>query len=146
MNITQNNSESNESGFNALLQKIIAHFVKFVILIALLTLIVWLILIGTESVEDKDTCKWCFPFIASISVLVGSCPCALGLAIPSVVVITLNLAMKNGILIKKNNVLNKINKIKAIIFDKTGTLFTKVDEISDFQFYEDCGFKEDDLW
>ena len=44
---------------------------------------------------------WCFPFERAISILVASCPCALGLAVPSVVVITLNLALKSGIVVKK---------------------------------------------
>lgn len=47
----------------------------------------------------------------SISVLVASCPCALGLAIPSVISITLNLAMKNNILIKKNSIFEKIQNV-----------------------------------
>lgn len=57
----------------------------------------------------------------------SSCPCALGLAIPSVIAISLNIAMKLGILIKKNNLFEELNKIKCIFFDKTGTLFTRVE-------------------
>jgi Cu+-exporting ATPase len=48
-------------------------------------------------------------------------------------VITLNIFMKNGILIKKNNAFESVNKIKSVVFDKTGTLFTKVDEITDYE-------------
>jgi len=69
----------------------------------------------------------------AISVLVASCPCALGLAIPCVITITLNLAMENSILIKKNSIFDKILKVKSVIFDKTGTLFTKVDKITEFR-------------
>lgn len=98
-------------------------------------MIVWFILIGTEAYTVSQYCKWCFPIERFISVLVASCPCALGLAIPSVIVVTLNMAMKNSILIKKNSVFEKIKKVKAIIFDKTGTLFTKAEKIDFFHNY-----------
>jgi cation transport ATPase len=55
-------------------------------------------------------CVWCFPFERAISILVASCPCALGLAVPSVVIITLNLAIQHGILVKK--VIEFINYLK----------------------------------
>lgn len=60
-------------------------------------------------------------------------PCAIGLAIPSVLASSLNLAMKNSILIKKNSVFEKINRIKTVIFDKTGTLFTNSATIETFK-------------
>lgn len=56
----------------------------------------------------------------------------MGLAVPSVIATSLNLAMKNSILIKKNTVFEKISKIKAIVFDKTGTLFTKSNKVDEF--------------
>lgn len=70
-------------------------------MVALIVLIVWIILIATDSTYINQYCVWCFPFERSISILVASCPCALGLAVPSVVVISLNMALKFGILIKK---------------------------------------------
>ena len=73
----------------------------------------------------------------AISVLVASCPCALGLAIPSVIVITLNLAMKNSILIKTNKTFDNVLKIGSVVFDKTGTLFNKIEEISEVQLLND---------
>ena len=57
----------------------------------------------------------------------------MGLAIPSVVAITLNLAIKDGILIKKNNLFENLNKLNAIIFDKTGTLFTQAKELNQIE-------------
>lgn len=63
--------------------------------------------------------------------MVASCPCALGLAVPSVVAIILNMATKSGILIKNNGVFEKMKIAKRIAFDKTGTLFTRISKIED---------------
>ena len=59
----------------------------------------------------------------------ASCPCALGLAVPSVMAIILNLATKSGILIKNNSVFEKMKKANIVAFDKTGTLFTRLNKI-----------------
>ncbi len=72
------------------------------------------------------------PLQRAIAVLVVSCPCALGLAIPSVIATTLNLALSHSLLLKKNSVFEKILAVRAVIFDKTGTLFTKLRAVSDF--------------
>lgn len=71
-------------------------------------------------------CEVCWVIERGIGVLVASCPCALGLAIPSVIANVLKIALKSGILIKKTGVFEKIRKAKTIAFDKTGTLFTKI--------------------
>ena len=146
LNIVQNNIETNESGISVLFSKLAANFVKIIIFFAAVTLVVWLIIVEAESANIDQFCRWCFPFERAISVLVASCPCALGLAIPSVIVIALNLAMKNSILIKKNTFFEKINRVKCVIFDKTGTLFTKIEEISEFKRMGCNEFDDEELW
>ena len=69
--------------------------------------------------------------------MVVSCPCALGLAVPSVIAIVLNIAIKNGILIRNNGVLEKIKFSKIITFDKTGTLFTRINKIEESYFFSE---------
>ena len=91
-------------------------------------MVVWLILIIAFNVK-VPTCGICCILERGISVLGASCPCAIGLAVPSVIAIVLNMATKSGILIKNNSVFEKIKKAKVIAFDKTGTLFTKIDHI-----------------
>ena len=87
-------------------------FVPVVIILAILTLIVHLIL-GFSFSES---------IVYFVTVLVCACPCALGLATPLAIVVGEGLCAKNGILVKKSEILENANKIDVIIFDKTGTL------------------------
>ena len=87
-------------------------FVPIVIILAFLTLIVHLIL-GFSFSES---------IVYFVTVLVCACPCALGLATPLAIVVSEGLCAKNGILVKKSEILENANKIDVIVFDKTGTL------------------------
>ena len=71
-------------------------------------------------------------FLRSIAVLVISCPCAMGLATPTAIMVGIGIAAKNGILIKGGDTLEKLAKIKNIVFDKTGTLTTGKFIVSEF--------------
>lgn len=82
---------------------------------------------------------WLFNFsgttsiLRAIAVLVISCPCAMGLAIPTAVAVSIGNAARKGILIKGGNVFDKLATIKEIVFDKTGTLTTgkfKIEKIN----------------
>ena len=88
------------------------YFVFGVMIISLVTFIIWIIY--SRNIE--------LSLNFALSVLVISCPCALGLATPSAIAVGLNVAAKNGILIKKGEVLETFSKTKTVIFDKTGTL------------------------
>lgn len=104
---------SSKAPIARLADKISAVFVPVVILIALISAVIWLI------VGDKSMALNTF-----ISVLVISCPCALGLATPVAIMVSTGKAAENGILIKSAESLELSHKIKKLYLDKTGTITT----------------------
>lgn len=88
------------------------YFVPAVILIAIITFAVWMLL-------DKG---FAFSLNTAISVLVISCPCALGLATPVAIMVGTGSAAKNGILVKSASVLETLHKVDTVLLDKTGTV------------------------
>jgi len=105
-------AQSKQIPISRFADKIANIFVPTVIIISILTFLVWGIVIG-----DFQNA-----IIASISVLIISCPCALGLATPIAIVSSVSRGAKEGILIKNPEVLEQIKDIKYAVFDKTGTL------------------------
>lgn len=95
-----------------LADKVSGYFVPAVIGIAVLAAVVWLAL----------GASWHFALTIAISVLVISCPCALGLATPTAIMVGTGRGAKSGILIKSATALETAHKIDTIILDKTGTI------------------------
>lgn len=108
-------AQNNKPNIQRLGDKVSAIFVPVVLLISLLTFSL------SYLVFDIDFSQ---AIMRSIAVLVISCPCAMGLATPTAVMVGLGRAAKSGILIKGGNTLEEFAKIKNIVFDKTGTLTT----------------------
>lgn len=103
------------------------HFVKTVICISIITFALWIIF--SKNIE--------LAINFALSVLVISCPCALGLATPSAIAVATGKCATNGILIKNPEILEIAGKIKYIILDKTGTLTENKLQIIDTEIYDD---------
>ncbi|HEO0293950.1 TPA: heavy metal translocating P-type ATPase [Streptococcus agalactiae] len=96
-----------------LADKVSGIFVPFVIVIAILSGLSWYLILGQS---------FAFSLKIMIAVLVIACPCALGLATPTAIMVASGKAAENGILFKGGEVLEKAHHIDTIVFDKTGTL------------------------
>ncbi len=98
---------------------IAAYFVPAVLVIAVLAVIAWLT-IGAKSMGIEAALP--FALSALVGVLVIACPCALGLATPTAIIVSTGTAARNGILVKNAESLERAHAVDMIVFDKTGTL------------------------
>ena len=107
-------AQGSKAPVQQLVDKIASIFVPVVILIALITLVVWVIFGGENSFTQG--------LLAMVTVLVIACPCALGLATPTAIMVGIGKGAESGILIKDAESLETARKVNAIVLDKTGTI------------------------
>lgn len=116
-------AQASKAPIQRLVDKIASYFVPAVILIALVTFTVWLIWGPKPSIT--------FALVNFVSVLIIACPCALGLATPTAIIVGTGRGAENGILIKDAQSLELAHRLNIIIFDKTGTLTRGEPEVSE---------------
>src|SRR5690554_6859508 len=118
-------AQGSKAPVQKLVDKIAGVFVPVVIGIAILTFILWFVLGGDNGVVQG--------LLAAVTVLVIACPCALGLATPTAIMVGVGKGAENGILIKDAESLELAKRVDAIILDKTGTITEGKPRVTDAQ-------------
>lgn len=112
-------AQGSKAPIQSLADKISAIFVPIVLGLAVLTLIIWLV-VGTQYLGFSQALS--YGLLCFIGILVIACPCALGLATPTAIIVGVGKGAKNGILIKDAATLEKLHQASIVVLDKTGTI------------------------
>ena len=112
-------AQGSRAPIQALADKISGVFVPIVLVIAFVSLGLW-ILIGTPYLGFAQALS--FGLVSFVGVLVIACPCALGLATPTAIIVGVGKGAREGILIKDAGTLEKLHKVDVVVVDKTGTI------------------------
>jgi cation-transporting ATPase V len=107
-----NNAQGSKAPVQRLADQVAGIFVPVVLAISIVTLGVWSLAVGNASAG----------LVAAVAVLIIACPCALGLATPTAILVGTGRAAKLGVLIKGGEVLERSRQVDTVVFDKTGTL------------------------
>ncbi|GIW22110.1 MAG: copper-translocating P-type ATPase [Candidatus Sericytochromatia bacterium] len=126
------NTQATKIPVQKIVDKVTSVFVPVIIFISLITFLVWLLIFKNVTLA----------FLNSISVLVIACPCAMGLATPTAIVVGVGRAAQLGILIKNLQILEILGKVNCIVTDKTGTLTKGKPELKDIVSFK---YKEDEI-
>ena len=106
-------AQTSRAPIQDLTDKISGIFVPAVVILAILTFWIWFVWLGASFVAS---------LLYGVAVLIIACPCALGLATPTALMVGTGRSAKMGILLKNGTVLQEIQKVQTLVFDKTGTL------------------------
>ncbi|CAN5657683.1 heavy metal translocating P-type ATPase [soil metagenome] len=128
-------AQGSKAPVQKLVDKIAGIFVPVVIGISILTFILWMVLGGENAFTHA--------LLTAVTVLVIACPCALGLATPTAIMVGVGKGAENNILIKDAESLELAHKVNAIILDKTGTITEGKPAVEEMIFME--GVKQNDL-
>lgn len=141
-------AQVNKAPIQGFTDKVAGVFVPSVICLGLFTLVFWSALVGClgvnrmpstlqHEIDREGNGDWFFVCLKlCISVIIVACPCALGLATPTAVMVGTGLAAEHGVLFKGGAVLENGQKVNKIVFDKTGTLTTGKVQVVNYQSWD----------
>ena len=115
-------AQNSHAPIQKLTDKVANIFVPTVLIIAIVTFLVWFIILGKNVATA---------LVFAVAVMVIACPCALGLATPTALMVGTGRGAKMGILIKNGEILEAANNIDTIVFDKTGTITKGKPQVTD---------------
>ena len=121
-------AQGSKAPIQDLADKVSSIFVPIVLGIATVTLLVWL-LVGASFIGFASALS--FGILSFVGILVIACPCALGLATPTAIIVGVGKGAEYGILIKNAESLEKLSSIDTVVFDKTGTITKGEPEVTD---------------
>ncbi|MDX5480694.1 MAG: heavy metal translocating P-type ATPase [Hymenobacteraceae bacterium] len=127
-------AQGSKAPVQKLVDRIAGIFVPVVLGIAVLTFVAWLVLGGEAYLTEA--------LLSTISVLVIACPCALGLATPTAIMVGVGRGAENGILIKDAESLEHAHKVDAVILDKTGTITLGKPSVTDVVWADETAEQE----
>ncbi|WP_026461368.1 heavy metal translocating P-type ATPase [Adhaeribacter aquaticus] len=130
-------AQGSKAPVQKLVDKIAGIFVPVVFVIALISLVTWLILGGENGLTQG--------LLAFVTVLVIACPCALGLATPTAIMVGVGKGAEQGILIKDAESLEQAYRLNALILDKTGTITEGKPVVSDLVWSNEARFRQEEL-
>lgn len=121
---------------------IAAYFVPSVLVITVIAVVLWLT-VGANAMGFEEALP--FAVSALVGVLVIACPCALGLATPTAIIVSTGTAARNGILVKNAESLERAHAVDTIVFDKTGTLTEGKPTVTDIISVDEDALSADEL-
>jgi Cu2+-exporting ATPase/Cu+-exporting ATPase len=134
-------AQGSKAPIQALADRISGVFVPIVLAIAILSLILWFV-IGSSYFGFSTA--FSFGLLAFVGVLVIACPCALGLATPTAMIVGVGRGAEYGILIKDAESLEHLSKVTTVVFDKTGTITRGTPDVTDLVKL-DMAYKEEEI-
>lgn len=133
-------AQGSKAPIQALADKISSVFVPIVLVLSFVSLGLWL-LVGTQYLGFSQALS--YGLVSFVGILVIACPCALGLATPTAIIVGVGKGAREGILIKDAGTLEKLHKVNVVVVDKTGTITKGKPELVSIHNYSDK--KDDEL-
>lgn len=133
-------AQGSKAPIQKLADKISGIFVPIVLVLAFLTLVFWLAL-GVNFMQSDEVVS--FALMSFVGILVIACPCALGLATPTAIIVGTGKGAENGILVKDAESLESLSKVDTVVADKTGTMTNGKPVVTDI--IDIAGISDDDV-